>query len=385
LKNFKILSLFLILALATSPTMFVDGKSFSVDPEKQQTIFENKIMIEQNDLTQEPKHNFVTLQESVSMHLGDKKENSGLQNTQYADIKLNEDISISDISVDDAIIVLIKSAADRKAMMERIFDRSKFNRIVFDSTAYSVEDDLSLDSLSEKPQSEDSHNYLELQIEPGVEELSTLNVGGSKNAGMRMGPTALGTPLLQINSANVCGDTLCDTPMSIEEKIQMYLEDLRKKQEAAGLRIGFGGIVATKAMETVTASGVASRTLDESVAVLSLYSLSEKPQSENSHNDLELQIEQKPPAFLIDFSVSEKQLELIYKNIDEISSQLIVTAVSVSNVNGPIFLLVLPLAGFILIRIENEKLDFNDLKRVSCSLYNFIDNRISICFFKFKF
>ncbi len=148
MKNFKILSIFLILALATSPTMFVDGKSFSVDLEKQQTIFENEIMIEQNDLTQEPKHNFVTLQESVSMDLGDKKKNSGLQNTQYADIKLNEDISISDISVDDAIIVLIKSAADRKAMMERIFDRSKFNRIVFDSTVYSVEDDLSLDSLS---------------------------------------------------------------------------------------------------------------------------------------------------------------------------------------------------------------------------------------------
>ena len=141
LKNFKILSLFLILALATSPTMFVDGKSFSVDPEKQQTIFENKIMTEQNDLTQEPKHNFISLHESISTDLGDKKKNSDLQNVQYADIKLHENVSISDISVDDAVIVMIKSAADRKAMMERIFDRSKFNRIVFDSTVYSVEDD----------------------------------------------------------------------------------------------------------------------------------------------------------------------------------------------------------------------------------------------------
>jgi len=155
----------LILVLATSPIMFADGNIFSIDPEKQQTIFENKIMIEQNDLTQESKHNFVTLQESVSMDLGNKKKNSELQNTQYADIKLHEDVSISDTSVDDAVIVMIKSAADRKAMMERIFDRTKLKRIVFDSTIYSVEDDISLDSLSEKPQSENSYNELKLQIE----------------------------------------------------------------------------------------------------------------------------------------------------------------------------------------------------------------------------
>jgi len=58
----------------------------------------------------------------------------------------------------------------------------------------------------------------------GIEELSTLNVGDVKNAGIRMGPIALGTPLLEISSDSVCGDTLCDTPMSVQEKIQMYLQ-----------------------------------------------------------------------------------------------------------------------------------------------------------------
>ena len=57
----------------------------------------------------------------------------------------------------------------------------------------------------------------------GIEELSTLNVGDVKNAGMRIGPRALGTPLLQISSDSVCGDSICDAPMSIQEKIQMYL------------------------------------------------------------------------------------------------------------------------------------------------------------------
>ncbi len=58
----------------------------------------------------------------------------------------------------------------------------------------------------------------------GIDELSTLNVGDVKNAGMRIGPRALGTPLLEISSDSVCGDSLCDAPMSIQEKIQMYLQ-----------------------------------------------------------------------------------------------------------------------------------------------------------------
>ena len=57
----------------------------------------------------------------------------------------------------------------------------------------------------------------------GIEELSTLNVGDVKNAGMKIGPRALGTPLLEISSDSVCGDSICDAPMSIQEKIQMYL------------------------------------------------------------------------------------------------------------------------------------------------------------------
>jgi len=60
----------------------------------------------------------------------------------------------------------------------------------------------------------------------GTQEIakSTLNVGGVKNAGMDIGPKAMGTYLTEISSDMVCGDTLCDQPMSMEEKIQMYLK-----------------------------------------------------------------------------------------------------------------------------------------------------------------
>ncbi|MCH7647742.1 MAG: hypothetical protein IIA83_03955, partial [Thaumarchaeota archaeon] len=243
MKNFKILSLFLIFIIATSPAMFVDGKVFSIDLEKQQTIFENKIIIEQKDLTQKPKHNFITLHESVSIHTADEKKNSELQNVQHAVVDLHEKVSVSDISIDDAVIIMIKGNDDRKTMMERIFDRSKYNRIVFDTTMYSVEDDLTLDSLADKPQ------------------------------------------------------------------------------------------------------------------------------SETSNNDLELQIEQRLPTFLIDFSFSEKQLDALYENVDEVADQIIITTTSLFDVNSPMFLLVLPLAGLVLIRIENDKLDFNSLKRVFCFVF----------------
>jgi len=202
MKNIKLLTLFLIFVIATSPTMFIDGKVFAIDL-KQQTISENKVMIEQKDVLQKPKHHFITLTESLSIHTND----------------------------------------ERKTIMERIFDRTKLNRIVFDSTIYSVEDDLTLGSLANEPQ------------------------------------------------------------------------------------------------------------------------------SETSYSDLELQIDQRLPTLLIDFSVSEEQLELIYKDIDEFSDQLITTTSSLFDVNNPMFLLVLPLAGFVLIRIENEKLDFNSLKRVFCFVF----------------
>jgi len=86
LKNFKVLTLFLILALAISPTMFVDGKAFSIDLEKQQTIFENKQIIEQNDLTQKLKHSFIILHESISIQTNDENKNSELQSVQHDDI-----------------------------------------------------------------------------------------------------------------------------------------------------------------------------------------------------------------------------------------------------------------------------------------------------------
>jgi len=54
---------------------------------------------------------------------------------------------------------------------------------------------------------------------------STLNVGGPKNAGLDTGPRSLGNPLPEISSDLVCGSTLCDEPLSMEEKIQIYLKN----------------------------------------------------------------------------------------------------------------------------------------------------------------
>ncbi len=242
MKNFNLLTLFLNFVITTSPTMFVNEKAFAIHLE-QQTIFENKKIIEQNDLTQKPKHNFITLHESVSIHTADEKKNSELQNVQHVVVDLHEIISVSDVTAGDTIIVMIKGNDDRKTMMERIFDRSKLNNVVLNSNMYSVEDGLTLDSLADKPQ------------------------------------------------------------------------------------------------------------------------------SETSYNDLELQIEQSLPIFLIDFSVSEKQLDALYESVDELADQLIITTTSLFDVNSPIFLLMLPLAGFVLIRIENDKLDFNSLKRVFCFVF----------------
>ncbi len=63
---------------------------------------------------------------------------------------------------------------------------------------------------------------------PGIQEIakSTLNVGGPKTLTVNNGPSAEGTFLPKVMSANVCGNTLCDTPMSIEEKIKMHLQSL---------------------------------------------------------------------------------------------------------------------------------------------------------------
>ena len=60
----------------------------------------------------------------------------------------------------------------------------------------------------------------------GIEELfsDTLNVGGPKTITVNNGPRADGTFLPEVMSAKVCGNILCDTPMSMEEKIQMYLQ-----------------------------------------------------------------------------------------------------------------------------------------------------------------
>ena len=155
MKNFKLLTLFLIFVITTSPTMFIDGKAFAIDL-KQQTIFENKQIIEQKDIVQKPKHNFITLTESLSIQTDDQKKDSKLQNVQHNFVVLHEDVSMSLGSVDNAVIVMIKGNDERRTIMERIFDRTKLNRIIFDSAIHSVEDDLTLDSLADKPQSETS-------------------------------------------------------------------------------------------------------------------------------------------------------------------------------------------------------------------------------------
>jgi len=163
MKIFEILSLFLILTLTTSPTMLVDGKAFAIDLEKQQTISENKQIIEQKDLEQKPKHNLVTLTESISVQTDEQKKNSESQNVHIF-IELHEEISLSEDSTDD-VVVLIKGNDDRKTMMERIFDRSKLHRVISDSAPYSIENDMSLASFTNNPQSEYSYYNLDVEID----------------------------------------------------------------------------------------------------------------------------------------------------------------------------------------------------------------------------
>jgi len=165
MKNFKILSLFLILVITTSPTMFVDGKAFAINLGKQQTIFENKQIIEQKDLEQKPKHNFITLTESIGIQTDEQKKNSESQNVGHIFVELREEISVSDISVDDSVIIMIKGNDERKTMMERIFDGSRLQRVIFNSASYSIEDSISLASFANNPQSEYSYYNLELEID----------------------------------------------------------------------------------------------------------------------------------------------------------------------------------------------------------------------------
>ena len=231
----------MIFVLVSSPTMLIDGKAFAIDLE-QQTIFENKLILEQNNVD-EPKHNFITLHESVSVHTNDEKENN--QHTpRHTPIQLRETIALSENSHDESLLVMIKGNDDRKTMMERIFDRSKLDRINFDSAKSSIENNLSTSSI-------------------------------------------------------IVGE-----------------------------------------------------------------------QSEQYFADIELGTDQGLAPLLIDFSITSEQLETIYKDIGKFSDQLVVATVSLSSVDNPIFLLfVLPFAGFVLLRIENEKLNFNDLKRFFCYVF----------------
>ena len=142
--------------------MLVDGKAFAIDLEKQQTI------LEQKDLDQKPKHNFITFTESISVQTDEQKKNSEPQNVGYLFLTLRDKVSVSDISAGDSVIVMIKGNDDRKTMMERIFDGSRLYRVIFDSASYSIEDDMSLASFTNNPQSEYSYYNLELEIDQGL-------------------------------------------------------------------------------------------------------------------------------------------------------------------------------------------------------------------------
>jgi len=145
--------------------MFVGGKAFAIDLGEQQTIFENKQIIEQKDLEQKPKHNFVTFTESISVQTDEQKKNSESQNVGRLFLKLSDKVSVSDISAGDSVIILIKGNDDRKTMMERIFDGSRLHRVIYGSTSHSIEDDISLASFTNNPQSEYSYHNLELEID----------------------------------------------------------------------------------------------------------------------------------------------------------------------------------------------------------------------------
>jgi len=57
----------------------------------------------------------------------------------------------------------------------------------------------------------------------GIEELSTRNVSEPKTTTVNNGPRAEGTFLTGVMSGKVCGDSLCDRPMTVKEKLEMYL------------------------------------------------------------------------------------------------------------------------------------------------------------------
>jgi len=237
----KILTLVLCLLVFTSTISQIDAQQNFNDIDQNSKINNLSIDVKTNLENKNPLNHAITLTDDLSTI-----DNSGKQSDEKAThyrIQLHDQMDLITNDYDVNEIIFVKHDSDKKAMMERIFDRTKLNRIVFDSTIYSTEDDLTLASLANEAQ------------------------------------------------------------------------------------------------------------------------------SETSYNNLELAIDQRLPTLLIDFSISEKQLDTLYENVDEITDQIIITTTSLFDVNSPMFLLVLPFAGFVLIRVENKKLDFNSLKRVFCFVF----------------
>ena len=86
-----------------------------------------------------------------------------------------------------------------------------------------------------------------------------------------------GVPLLSTGSDDVCGKSLCTNPMSIQEKIDQYLYELKFKQElfsivgvpitqevGGPIYFGFPGAFAVGGVVKILAIGVVSEFLDDS-------------------------------------------------------------------------------------------------------------------------
>ena len=86
-----------------------------------------------------------------------------------------------------------------------------------------------------------------------------------------------GVPLPEIGSTNVCGEEICIVPMSIQEKIDQYLQELKAKEELSSIEgvpitqevggptyFGFGGSFSIGGIVKVLAVGSVSGFVNDS-------------------------------------------------------------------------------------------------------------------------
>jgi len=123
MKNFKLLSLFLIFVIISSPTIFVDGKAFAIDLEnsKQNNLAFN--LISQNFVKQIPQHHSLFLAEVIGISENEFSDNRDNQNLKL--LYLTEIVKVSSHTPFDNNISLVKEQSERKTMMERIWNSEK--------------------------------------------------------------------------------------------------------------------------------------------------------------------------------------------------------------------------------------------------------------------